>query len=105
MTEQITRAGLPTEGLLPSAGQHQAPEGGAPRPVALMLLYPGLTLLDRIGPHTALAPAMHVHLVATSLDEVVSDTGVMIWPTTTLADAPATSTCCSCPVGPAPSLR
>ncbi len=88
MTAQITGAGLPTDGFLPQAGQQQAPAGGAPRPVALMLLYPELTLLDLIGPHTALAPAMDVHLVAETLDEVVSDTGVAIRPTTTLAGAP-----------------
>lgn len=65
-----------------------APSTGAPRPVALMLLYPQLTLLDLVGPHTALAAAMDVHLVAKSMDDVVSDTGVTIRPTMSLAQAP-----------------
>lgn len=89
MTEQTVTAGLPTDGFLPQPGQHQTPVGdGPPRAVAVMLLYPELTLLDLIGPHTALAPAMDVHLVAKTLDDVVSDTGVTIRPTTTLSDAP-----------------
>ncbi len=57
-------------------------------PRAAMLLYPGLTLLDLIGPQTALAPVMEVHLVWRTLDPVMSDTGVAVIPTTTLADCP-----------------
>ena len=89
MRDQITGAAPLTAGFTPQTGQHQPPAGtNPPRPVALMLLYPELTLLDLIGPQTALAPAMDVHLVAKTMDDVVSDTGVTLRPTTTLAEAP-----------------
>jgi transcriptional regulator GlxA family with amidase domain len=64
------------------------PADAAVPPRAAMLLYPGLTLLDLIGPHTALAPVMEVHLVWRTRDPVSSDTGVTVLPTTTLADCP-----------------
>ncbi|WP_248958098.1 DJ-1/PfpI family protein [Sphaerisporangium perillae] len=60
-----------------------------PRPQVAMLLYPGLTLLDLFAPHTALARTMDVHLVWKTMDPVVSDTGVAVLPTATLADCPA----------------
>jgi len=54
-----------------------------------MLLYPGLTLLDLIGPHTALSPFSKIHLVWKTLDMISSDTGVHVQPTTILDDCPA----------------
>ena len=81
MTESFTVAGT-------------APVGpGDPeeaRPVAAMLLYPGLTALDLIAPHTAWSPFMDVHLVWKTREPVVSDGGVTIQPTTTFADSPET---------------
>lgn len=55
-----------------------------------MLLYPGFTALDLVGPQYLLAGMMgaKVHLVASSLAPVASDTGVTIVPTMTLADCP-----------------
>jgi transcriptional regulator GlxA family with amidase domain len=54
-----------------------------------MLLYPGLTLLDLIGPQTTLSHVMDVHLVWKSRDEpVVSDTAIRVLPTTTFDDCP-----------------
>ena len=53
-----------------------------------MLLYPGLTLLDLIGPHTVLAAVARIHLIWKTLDPVRSDTGVEIAPDTTLATCP-----------------
>jgi cyclohexyl-isocyanide hydratase len=53
-----------------------------------MLLYPGLTLLDLIGPHTAWAWHATIHLVWKTQDLIVSDSGVAIQPTTTFADCP-----------------
>lgn len=76
-----------TDPSLTAALSPSVPAGGE-RPVVAMLLYPGLTLLDLVGPHTALAATMDVHLVAKTLDDVVSDTGVTVRPTTTLAQAP-----------------
>ncbi len=60
-----------------------------PRPQVGMLLYPGLTLLDLVGPHTALSPLMDVHLVWRSRDEPIStDSGVRVLPSTTFDDCP-----------------
>lgn len=53
-----------------------------------MLLYPGLTLLDLIGPQAVLGLHGQTHLASKTLDPVLSDTGVAIVPTTTLADCP-----------------
>lgn len=58
-------------------------------PEIAMVVYPGLTLLDMLGPHTALATSCNVHLVWKSQDLIVSDTGVGIRPTATFADCPA----------------
>ena len=60
-----------------------------PRPQVGMLLYPGLTLLDLIGPQTTLSPLMDVHLVWRSRDEpITTDSGVRVLPSTTFADCP-----------------
>lgn len=53
-----------------------------------MLLYRGMTLLDMIGPLTALNASAHVHLVAATKEPIVSDTGVAILPTTTFDECP-----------------
>ena len=57
------------------------------RPTVAMLMYPGMTMLDLIGPHEALSHLTEVQLVATSLDMMVSDSGVPFRATTTIADA------------------
>lgn len=54
-----------------------------------MVLYPGMTLLDLIGPQAVLAWHGQTHLVWKTLDPVISDSGIGILPTTTLADCPA----------------
>ncbi len=53
-----------------------------------MLLYPGLTLLDLIGPHTVWSWHAKIHLVWKTRDLIVSDSGIGIQPTTTFADCP-----------------
>ena len=55
-----------------------------------MLLYPGFTALDFVGPQYMLASLMgaKVHHVAATLAPVTSDTGLSIVPTLTLADCP-----------------
>lgn len=52
-----------------------------------MLLFPRLTQLDLTGPHEVLAriPDAQVHVVAKHLEPVVSESGLAISPTTTLA--------------------
>lgn len=64
------------------------PFGSTFRPVVAMVLYQGMTLLDLIGPHTAFAASMELHLVASTMDDVVCDTGVRVRPQTIFADAP-----------------
>lgn len=58
------------------------------RPEVAMLLYPGLTLMDLLGPQTALSASANVHLVWKTRDLVESDTGIGLRPTATLADCP-----------------
>jgi cyclohexyl-isocyanide hydratase len=55
-----------------------------------MLLFPRLTQLDLTGPHEVLAriPDAQVHVVARHLEPVVSESGLAISPTTTLAKVP-----------------
>ena len=53
-----------------------------------MLLYPGLTLLDLIGPQTTLVIHGQTHLIAKSLEPIVSDSGIAIVPTTTYDECP-----------------
>lgn len=64
-----------------------SPQGA--KPVVSMLVYPGLTMLDMVGPQTALAPVMDVQLVAKTLDAITSDTGITMNPDIDFAHAPA----------------
>jgi cyclohexyl-isocyanide hydratase len=54
-----------------------------------MLLYPGLTLLDLIGPQTCFAWHANTHLVWKSTEPVVSDAGIRIQPTRTFETCPS----------------
>ena len=58
------------------------------RPEIGMLLYPGLTLLDLLGPQTALSTSCNVHLIWKTRDFIESDTGIGLRPTGTFADCP-----------------
>jgi cyclohexyl-isocyanide hydratase len=53
-----------------------------------MLIYPGVTLLDYVGPLTALGPHGQIHLVWKTLAPVTSDSNVAVVPTATLDDCP-----------------
>jgi cyclohexyl-isocyanide hydratase len=53
-----------------------------------MLLYPGLTLLDLIGPQTVFSWFANIHLVWKSRDLIESDTGIGIRPTSTFETCP-----------------
>lgn len=55
-----------------------------------MLMYPGMTVMDLIGPHCMFGSLMgaKIHLVAKSLDPVTSDAGVTILPTATFDTCP-----------------
>jgi len=54
-----------------------------------MLLYPGLTLLDLIGPQTVFSWFANTHLVWKTMDPVISDTGIGILPTRTFETCPS----------------
>lgn len=62
---------------------------GPPQQIA-MLVYPRMTALDLIGPHTILSALgnVKVHLVWKTRDLVTSDAGVAIQPTATFAECP-----------------
>ncbi|UQA63846.1 DJ-1/PfpI family protein [Polyangium aurulentum] len=56
-----------------------------------MLVYPGFTALDLIGPHAAFSPplaGLKVHLVWKKIEPVTTDSGITLMPTMTLADCP-----------------
>ena len=53
-----------------------------------MLLYPGLTLLDLIGPQTVFSWFANIHLVWKNKDLVRSDTGIGMQPTDTFDSCP-----------------
>ncbi|MEM9189594.1 MAG: DJ-1/PfpI family protein, partial [Myxococcota bacterium] len=58
------------------------------RPEVAMLLYPGVTLLDLLGPQTVLAPSCNTHLVWKNTDLLETDSGVVMKATSTLDDCP-----------------
>ncbi len=53
-----------------------------------MLLYPGLTLLDLIGPQTVFSWFSNIHLVWKTTDLIFTDTGIGIQPTSTFETCP-----------------
>jgi cyclohexyl-isocyanide hydratase len=66
----------------PAAGERQLQVG--------MLLFTGATNLDFVGPHlTFVSAGMKVHLVSDTLAPIVTDTGMEVLPTATMADCPA----------------
>lgn len=67
--------------------QLQAPSNSAPLRVA-MLIYPGMTALDVVGPQCVLGLVGETHLVWKTLDPVVSDTGISMNPNSTFATCP-----------------
>ena len=77
-----------------SAGESQSPDlkiqpmRSDRRPEIGMLLYPGLTLMDLLGPQTALSISCNVHLIWKSRDFLESDTGIALRPTAAFADCP-----------------
>ncbi len=70
----------------------QGPAAGPADDIA-MLIYPGFTALDLVGPYHFLGgmPRARVHLVTNEADlrPVPSDIGLAVQPTTTLADCPS----------------
>jgi cyclohexyl-isocyanide hydratase len=58
------------------------------RPEVGMLLYPGMTLLDLLGPQTVLAMSCNVHLLWKTRDLIETDSGVVLKPGATFDDCP-----------------
>lgn len=58
------------------------------KPEVGMLLYPGMTLLDLLGPQTVLSTSCNVHLLWKNLEPLETDSGVVLRPTTTLDECP-----------------
>jgi cyclohexyl-isocyanide hydratase len=69
--------------------KHYLPE--RPEEIA-MLVYPGMTALDLVGPQQVFGYMMgaRIHLVWKNKTPVMSDTGISILPTMTLAECPET---------------
>jgi cyclohexyl-isocyanide hydratase len=80
--------------LQPSRGTPVSAQTASATPAAAgqigMLVFPGMTVLDLIGPQQffAVAPGRTTHLLWKTRDPVVSDSGVPILPTATFAEAP-----------------
>jgi len=60
-----------------------------PRLQIAMLLYPGLTLLDLIGPQTVFSWFADIHLVWKTTDAIASDTGIKVHPTCAFETCPS----------------
>lgn len=58
------------------------------KPEVAMLLHPGVTLLDLIGPQSVLAPSCNVHVVWKNTDLLETDSGIVMKATTTLDECP-----------------
>jgi transcriptional regulator GlxA family with amidase domain len=72
-----------------ASGDRFPPMHQGRKPDIAMLIYPGLTLLDMLGPQAVLAGACNVHLVWKNTDALESDTGVVIHPSTSFDACPA----------------
>ncbi len=74
--------------------EHKMPEGGSVHWTGderiAMLMYPGMTVMDLIGPHSMFGALMgaKIFLVAKSLEPVTSDSGVTITPNATFETCP-----------------
>lgn len=58
------------------------------KPEVGMLLYPGMTLMDLLGPQTVLSTSCNVHLLWKNREPLETDSGVVLRPNTTLAECP-----------------
>ena len=70
------------------SGDKFPPMHAGRKPEIGLLIYPGLTLMDMLGPQTVLATSCNVHLIWKNTDLMESDSGVILKPTATFADCP-----------------
>jgi cyclohexyl-isocyanide hydratase len=75
----------------PHEGMHDMPASWYGKEQIAFLIYPRFTALDMVGPHHMLGSLMGstVHIVAKTLDPVVSDMKLAIVPTATFDSCPA----------------
>ena len=58
------------------------------QPVIGMLLYPGMTLLDLLGPQTVLSTSARIHLVWKTTGPIATDSGITLQADSTWAECP-----------------
>ena len=58
------------------------------KPEVAMLLYPGVTLLDLVGPQAVLSPSCNVHVVWKNTDLMETDSGLIMKASSTLDQCP-----------------
>ncbi len=82
----------PDDATAPTHDMSKFPENWTRADQIIMILYPGFTALDLIGPQYFFGSLMgaKVHLAAKTLDPVLTDTGVSIVPTIRFQDCPET---------------
>ena len=61
---------------------------GKPRPLVGMVIFPGLTLLDLVGAHTALTGPTETLLISKSTEPFLTDTGIELRAEVAMRDAP-----------------
>lgn len=76
------------EGRLQESQLKMPPMHNQRKPEVAMLLYPGVTLLDLLGPQTVLAPSCNVHVVWKNTDLLETDSGIVMKATSTLDECP-----------------
>lgn len=86
----LARAAEPAPVAPPGHDMGMMPAGWTGSEQIGMLLYPGFTALDFVGPQYMFAGLMgaKLHHIAKTMEPVMSDTGLAISPTTTFARAP-----------------
>ena len=93
---QATPKKSPEEESTPTHDMSQFPANWTRSDQIIMIVYPGFTALDLIGPQYFFGSLMGatVHLAAKSLDPVLSDTGVSVLPTATACRTGNQCSCC-----------
>ncbi len=76
------------EGKLQESKLKLPPMHDQRKPEVAMLLYPGVTLLDLLGPQTVLSPSCNVHVVWKNTDLLETDSGIVMKATSTLDECP-----------------
>ena len=68
----------------------------APKHIIGIVMYPGMTALDVIGPQTVFSglPGVQIHRVWKAIEPITTDDGMVIVPDTTFADCPPVDVIC-----------